>query len=80
MYVRRRLLVPRASAPITPPEIFGSGKSSATTRNVYRTCEWKTKFPLTNLPMSAKLVLCRDPDGGCARYICPGCNFDRPPA
>ena len=25
-----------------------------------------------------RLMLCRDPEGGYARYICPGCQFARP--
>jgi hypothetical protein len=23
------------------------------------------------------MILCRDPNGGYARYVCPGCGFDR---
>jgi predicted RNA-binding Zn-ribbon protein involved in translation (DUF1610 family) len=24
-----------------------------------------------------RMMLCRDPNGGYARYVCPGCGFDR---
>ena len=75
------LAVRRSNAPITPPAIIGSVRSSAikghtgSDLRVENEVLIRQRANVTNIVK--RLMLCRDPGReGTARYICPGCGFE----